>query len=103
MLFRSAPPEVLRVLPGIHPLTLRSYLAQRDASPGPLLPFLPGAQAFESGNSEVFGIRAEARVEGAVFVREAVVRVIADPQRPVTFLAWRSPPVRERREGDRAS
>ena len=42
------------------------------------------------GRATIYNIRAEGVTEGgALFIRDTVVRLSRDPQRPFTFLNWR--------------
>lgn len=88
-----APRGVLLVLPGADPLQVDAYLAQREATPpGQTRLAFPPAQAFAGGESNVFSILAEVRLQdGSAFAREAVVRLGRDIQNPVALLAWRAP------------
>lgn len=87
-----AAPEILRALPGATEEQVAAYLAQRDAaiaSGAPVPPF-PAAAAFAAGESSAFQIRAEARgPAGAVFVREAIVRLTGNLRQPPIFMIWR--------------
>lgn len=93
-----APREVLLALPGVNPAQVDAYIATREAViPGQPVPAFPFAQAFSTGESNAFSIRAEARLkDGSVFVREAVVRLQQDAKSPVSFLAWRAPDLYKR-------
>jgi general secretion pathway protein K len=87
-----APREVLAVLPGVTLEQVDAYVAEREAARAagtPLPQFAAGARF--GGASASFGvsIHAEARDEAnGLFVRDAVVRVLGEPKRPYTFLAW---------------
>ena len=91
----SAPREVLLAVPGVDAGEVDALLAARAAIEGPIgrepLPLLTGARGyFSMSGRRVFTVRAEAHTEsGAVFVREAVVRLTRDPAKPFRFLAWR--------------
>jgi len=88
-----APPEVLRAIPGINPAMVDQYLVQRESllATDQKVPEFTGAGAF---SSPVMGIptysaRSEARMaDGTVYVRQVIARVVPDPGRPVTVLAW---------------
>jgi len=87
----SAPPEVLRSLPGVAAAQVEAYLAAR-ASAGAqptALPPLAGADRFVAHSAlQVITIRSEGRTPGGGrFVREAVVELSGTP--PYRFLAWR--------------
>ena len=91
----SAPREVLLAVPGVDAGEVEALLAARTAIEGPIgrepLPLLSGARGYFSlSGRRVYTVRAEAHTEsGAVFVREAVVRLTRDPEKPFRFLAWR--------------
>ena len=91
----SAPREVLLAVPGVDPNEVDALLAARAAIEGPIgrepLPLLTGARGYFSlSGRRVFTVRSEAHTEsGAVFIREAVVRLTRDPEKPFRFLAWR--------------
>lgn len=91
----TAPREVLLAVPGADPAEVDAFLATRAAMEGPIgreaLPLLTGTRGYFSvSNRLVHTVRAEAHtVGGAVFVREAVVRLTRDPNRPFRFHAWK--------------
>jgi general secretion pathway protein K len=88
-----APREVLLALPGINPVMVEQYLAERQSmlDSGQAVPAFAGAGPFASATAGFSGYtaRCEAKVpDGAVFVRRAVARLTKDPKRPVIVLAW---------------
>ena len=87
----SAPPEVLRSLPGVSEAQVEAYLAARQqagAQPTALPP-LAGVDRFLAHSAlQVVTIRSEAATPGGGrFLREAVVALSGTP--PYRFLAWR--------------
>jgi len=87
----TAPREVLLALPNATPEMVDRYLVTRtDALDARLpVPFFPPAQGFGVGAVAVWRIRAEASLpDGVTFIREAVVRPVADVRRPLIVLAW---------------
>ncbi len=91
----TAPREVLLAVPGVDPNEVEALLADRAAIDGPIgrsaLTPLTGARGYFSLSSRrVFTVRAQAHTDnGAVFVREAVVRLTRNPEAPFRFLAWK--------------
>ena len=87
-----APREVLLAIPGITAEIVDPFLQRREearAANQPL-PVLTQAAAFNTGNSMVVTVRAEARLDdGTYFAREAVALLRPIPRKPVTFVAWR--------------
>lgn len=89
----TAPIQVLRAIPGVDSATIEEILANRalgnTAAPTPA--GLRAARAFLSRASrQVFTLRSLARTAGGgVFMREAVVRLARDPDRPYRFHVWR--------------
>jgi general secretion pathway protein K len=87
----TASREVLLALPNATAEVVDDYIARRrDALEQrlPVPPFPPG-QGFATGPAPVWRIHAEATLpDGVTFAREAVVRPLADPRRPVVALAW---------------
>jgi general secretion pathway protein K len=87
----TASREVLLALPNATPESVDEFLQQRAdaiAANLPIPPFAP-AQGFATGASPMWRIRAQVRMaDGVTFVREAVVRAIADPRRPYMALLW---------------
>ena len=87
----TASRDVLLALPGITAEQVDTFLAaRRDAVVNRLpVPPLPQAQAFGSGAAPVWRIHAEATLpDGVTFARDAVVRPVADPRRPLIALLW---------------
>ncbi|MEP7276841.1 MAG: hypothetical protein ABI812_10830 [Betaproteobacteria bacterium] len=87
----TASREVLLALPNATSELVDQYLVTRmdalDARQP--VPFFPPAQGFGVGAVAVWRIRAEvALADGVTFVREAVVRPVADVRRPMIVLAW---------------
>jgi general secretion pathway protein K len=90
----TAPPEVLRSLPGVNAGEVDAFLAAR-AQHGPIpgqLPPLSGA----AGGSLAHRVLQNATVisegktaSGTTFTRAAVVSLSADPTAPYSILAWR--------------
>ena len=87
---KSAPREVLLALPGSGAEAVDEHLAARAEAPEGAGPTLLGAEGFTARSRQrVYTVRAEAYLEsGAVFVREAVVR-LGGGARGFTVLAWR--------------
>jgi general secretion pathway protein K len=88
----TAGRDVLRALPGITPEQVDTYLAARADALANLLPVPPLAQAqgFATGASPVWRVSVEATMpDGVTFARDAVVRPLADPRRPIVVLLWR--------------
>jgi general secretion pathway protein K len=86
--------EVLLAIPGATTEVVDAYIARREAAraAGQPLPVFPLAAGI-SGFTMVASIRSEAKLDdGTVFAREAVAVLRPAPRRPVTFLAWRTPP-----------
>lgn len=98
-----APRGVLMAIPDVSPSQVDDYIAQRNDSlaNGQMPPPFPAGAAFMSAGS-VINVHAEARMaDGAVFVREAVVRRSGEAKRPLEFLSWkegRPAPASEARE-----
>jgi len=87
----TASRDVLLALPAATPETVDTFLQTRqDALAARLpVPLFPPAQAFGVGAVAVYRIRAEATLpDGVTFVREAVLRPVADARRPLIALAW---------------
>jgi general secretion pathway protein K len=87
----TAPREVLLALPNATAEMVDRYLVTRmDALDARLpVPFFPPAQGFGVGAVAVWRIRAQAFLpDGVTFIREAVVRPVADVRRPLIVLAW---------------
>jgi general secretion pathway protein K len=88
---QTASRDVLLALPAATVDTVDVYLQTRaDALAARLpVPIFPPAQAFGVGAVAVWRIRAEATLpDGVTFVREAVLRPVADARRPLIALAW---------------
>jgi general secretion pathway protein K len=87
----TASRTVLLAVPGATPQAVDAFVTARDealANNLPVQPFPPAA-AFGAGAGAVWRVRAEAfGDDGVTFVREAVVRVTADPRRPYYALLW---------------
>ena len=83
--------EVLMAIPGITAEIVDKYIADREAArqQGLPLPTLPQAGGFSAGPTMVLNVLSEARLDGTVFVREAVALMRPVPRKPVTFVAWR--------------
>ncbi len=88
---KSTPREVLLALPGSAAEGGAAYLAARAAAPEGAGPAFLGAEGFTArSRRRIYTIRTEARTEsGAIFVREAVVRLTRGPNQPFRFLAWK--------------
>jgi len=87
----TASRGVLLALPNATAEAVDSYLAARmDALEARLpVPVFPPAQGFGVGAVAVWRIRAETLLpDGVTFIREAVVRPVADARRPLIVLAW---------------
>jgi general secretion pathway protein K len=87
----TAAREVLLALPNATAEQVDQYIATRQNALDQNLavPFFPQAQGFGVGAVAVWRIHAEAVLpDGVTFVREAVVRPVADAKRPLIVLAW---------------
>ncbi len=86
---KSAPREVLLALPGSEAAGVDAHLAARAEAPEGAAPVFVGAEGFTARSRQrVYTVRAEAYLEsGAVFVREAVVR-LGGGERGFRFLFW---------------
>ena len=87
----TASRGVLLALPNATAEAVDSYIAARmDALEARLaVPVFPPAQGFGVGAVAVWRIRAETLLpDGVTFIREAVVRPVADARRPLIVLAW---------------
>lgn len=84
---------VLLAIPGVNPVSVDQYLAQRQsmlASDQKAQAFA-GAGVFAAGSIGLptFAVRSEARLpDGTVFVRMAIARLTQDPRQPVAVLDW---------------
>jgi general secretion pathway protein K len=87
---RLAPRDVLLALPGGEAAgVVDDYLASRAEAATGAAPAFPGAEGSRRSRARVYTIHAEARLaSGAVFVREAVVRLAGGPQ-TYRVEAWR--------------
>ncbi len=85
--------KVLLALPGVDETAVDTYLALRQQAidANLPLPLFPQAAGFMAGaNGSVYSVRAEAVLpDGAVFVREAVVRINQGAARKVVYLSWK--------------
>lgn len=91
---------VLMALPGVTADQVDPYVAQRRSFQEqgiPVAPF-PAAQAFSAGpTGSAYSIQVDVVLrDNTRFSREAVVRVAAGAEQPVTILAWRSPAMSSR-------
>jgi general secretion pathway protein K len=87
---KSAPREVLLALPGSAAEAVDAHLAARAEAPEGAGPASLGAEGFTARSRQrVYTVRAEAYLEsGAVFVREAVVR-LGGGERGFRIEAWK--------------
>jgi general secretion pathway protein K len=90
----TAPRTVLAAVPNITEADIDAILAARGldlrAANAALLRFQVYARYLSRPTAEAFTVRAAGRHQGgAVFVREAVVRLAGDSDRPYVVLAWR--------------
>lgn len=89
---RTAPPALLRALPGIDAGALAAYLGGRfgvgAAEPSPVALGAP-EELSTQGGARAFTIRARAAGPGAVFVRVAVVVLTPDGVLPYRIARWR--------------
>ncbi len=99
----TAPPEVLRALPGMDPGAVEAMLTARGYNvEGDLAERVEGTEnrgGFAAAGSNkpvtstvrrVYTLRARVRTaKGAVFVRDAVVRLTGDAKKPFRIYAWR--------------
>ncbi|HKW55165.1 MAG TPA: hypothetical protein VJO12_15835 [Stellaceae bacterium] len=90
----TAPPEVLRSLPGVNPSEVEAFLAAR-ARQGPIPGQLPPLSG-PVGGSLAHRVLQNATVisegktaNGTSFTRAAVVSLSADPTAPYSILSWR--------------
>lgn len=88
---RSAPKEVLEVIPGMNPGSAQKAVDARSATPT-----LPGAtstagtyDAARQLAGHAFAITAEAQRGHTRFSRRAVVLISGDPRRPYWVLDWK--------------
>lgn len=88
-----ASARVLLAIPGVNPVMVEQYLAQRQSmlATGQKATGFPAAGAFASISTGLptYMARSEARLpDGSAFVRLAVARLAQDPKRPVFVLGW---------------
>ena len=87
----NAPRDVLLALPGVTAEQVDAFIAAReDALKNrlPIPPFPPG-QGFAAAASPVWRIHVLARApDGVTFARDAVLRPLSDPRRPLVTLLW---------------
>jgi general secretion pathway protein K len=90
----TAPPEVLRSLPGVNAGEVEAFLAAR-ARQGPIPGQLPplsgpvGASLAHRVLQNATVISEGRTANGSTFTRAAVVSLSADPTAPYSILAWR--------------
>jgi general secretion pathway protein K len=83
--------EVLLAIPGATAAQVEAFIAARAAALAARQPLPPFPQATAFGavpNMMGLQVRSTARLDGTEFERVAVVRVIPDPRRPFTAMAW---------------
>ena len=87
----TAARDVLLALPGATPDQVDGFIAARSealANRLPVPPF-PPAQAFAIAAAPVWRIHVQAQApDGVTFARDAVLRPLNDPQRPLVTLLW---------------
>jgi general secretion pathway protein K len=87
----TATRGVLLALPTATPEQVDAFIAARSealANRLPLPPFAP-AQGFAAGAAPVWRISARVRLpDGVTFARDAVLRPLSDPRRPLVVLLW---------------
>ncbi len=93
----TAPPEVLRSLPGANPGEVENFIAARDrlgSAPGALPPLGSAAGFLAHRALQAATITSEGRTAvGATFTRQAVISISPDPGAPYAILSWgRMPP-----------
>ena len=87
----TASRDVLLALPGITPEEVDVFISARREALASRLPVPPlaAAQGLGASPSPVWRVHVEARLpDGVTFARDAVVRPLADPQRPLVVLLW---------------
>ncbi len=87
----TAPREVLLALPGVTAEQVDAFIAARaDALKNRLpVPPFPQGQGFAAVSSPVWRIHVLARApDGVTFARDAVLRPLPDPRRPLVTLLW---------------
>jgi general secretion pathway protein K len=89
-----APRQVLLALPNATEENVDAYLAQREEmlEAGQMPLAFPHAAGFEtSAADQVYNLRSLAKAaDGTQFVREAVVRITTDPERPFIVFLWQT-------------
>jgi general secretion pathway protein K len=87
----TASRSVLLAVPNVTAEQVDTYIAARDEAMKSRLPVppFPQAQGFATGASPVWRIHVLARTpDGVTFARDAVLRPLADPRRPLITLLW---------------
>jgi general secretion pathway protein K len=88
-----ASKNALLALPNVDEAMVDAYLALRQEAVSanlPPPPFPPAAAFVASINGSVYSVRAKAVLpDGAVFIRETVVRINQGAVRKVAFLSWK--------------
>jgi general secretion pathway protein K len=87
----TAARGVLLALPNVTAEQVDTYIAARDDAIKNRLavPPFPQAQGFATGAAPVWRIHVLARTpDGVTFARDAVLRPLADPRRPLVTLLW---------------
>ncbi len=88
-----ASKKILMAVPGVDEAMVDTYIAQRqEAISANLTPApFPQAAGFMAGaNGSVYSVRAEAILpDGAMFIRETVVKINQGSARKVAFLSWK--------------
>jgi hypothetical protein len=82
---------VLLAIPTVTAEQVDTYIAARDDAAKNRLPVppFPQAQGFATGASPVWRIHVQARTpDGVTFARDAVLRPLVDPRRPLVTLLW---------------
>jgi general secretion pathway protein K len=87
----TASRSVLLALPNVTAEQVDTYIAARDEALKNRLavPPFPQALGFATGAAPIWRIRVLARTpDGVTFARDAVLRPLADPRRPLVTLLW---------------
>lgn len=84
-----APRATLRALPDMTEAAIADALKQREDARAQARLLPPTSGSRPAGAGSVFTITAEARVNGARVVREAVVQFTGDDAKPYAFIAWK--------------
>ena len=87
----TAGRDPLLAMPAATPELVDTFIAARDEALKNRLPVppFPPAQGFAVGASPVWRIHIEARTpDGVTFARDAVIRPMGDPRRPLITLLW---------------